>query len=417
MLKLILKIVGAVVLLAVVAVGGFLTYVTLDFPVHAATHPVEMTVKVTPERTARGKVIAEALCSGCHFDQSTNALTGRRMIDAPDEFGVIYSHNITQDPKEGIGSYTDGELAYLLRTGIERNGVYPGPFMAHPHSSDEDILSVISFLRSDDPWVKAQPVHNQQTQAGFLFKLLDHVAWKPFPYPTGPVVAPPATDKVAYGAYLARDLYDCYACHSADFKTMDPAVPEHSKGYFGGGTPTLDAEKRVVLSANLTPDPETGLGKWTEAQFTRAVREGFRPDNRPVRYPMEPFPSITPEESSAMWAYLQTVPVIQNPMQRWTEPPPPATASAGEKVYAKYSCGSCHGAKGAGICDLRVGFKKYKDEAGVTAFIHEPQKFIPGTKMPTWKGVIMEEEFPPLVEYVKTLTNATASNTPAPAPR
>jgi mono/diheme cytochrome c family protein len=408
-LKRIGKIVGAVLLVVALAAGGFVTY----FPVHAATHPVELAVKSTPERVARGKVIVEALCSGCHYDQNSGGLTGRRMIDAPDEFGVVYSHNITKDTKEGIGSYTDGELTYLLRTGIERDGVYPGPFMAHPHSSDEDIASVVSFLRSDDPWVKAQPIPNRVTQAGLLFKILDHVAWKPSPYPTAPVVAPPATDKVAYGRYLARDVYDCYACHSADFKTMDPEVPEHSKGFFGGGTPTLDSDHHPVLTANLTPDPETGLGKWSEAQFTRALREGFRPDNRPLRYPMEPMPELSNDEASAIWAYLQTVPVIQHPMQRWTDPPPPATASAGEKVYAKYSCGSCHGAAGAGICDLRVGFKKYKDEAGVSAFVHEPQKFIPGTKMPTWKGVILEEEYPPLVAYIKELTNKSTETASA----
>ncbi len=252
------------------------------------------------------------------------------------------------------------------------------------------------------------PVPSEPSRVGLLYKLLMHVAWKPFAYPTSPVQPPAMTDKVAWGSYLARDLFDCYSCHSADFKTLDPAVPEHSQGFFGGGNPMLDSERKVVLSANLTPDAETGLGGWTEAQFTRAVREGFRPDNRPLRYPMETLPSISADEAAAIWAYLQTVPSLHQPLQRWTDPPPPATASAGEKIYRKYYCASCHGAAGAGICDLRVGFAKYKDEAGVSAFIHEPQKFVAGTKMPSWKGVILEEEYAPLLAYIRVLGSATA---------
>jgi hypothetical protein len=105
---------------------------------------------------ARGKGVALALCAGCHYDQKTGGLTGHHMVEAPDEFGELWSRNITGDPKDGIGSYTDGELAFLLRTGIERNGVYPGPFMAHPHASDEDILpfsvpTIPSCERSPSP--------------------------------------------------------------------------------------------------------------------------------------------------------------------------------------------------------------------------------------------------------------------------
>ncbi len=402
MLKRIAMVVGGLIAFVAVAAGGFLGYVAWDFPVRYPTQKVELQVAATPQRVARGKDIAQALCAGCHYDQNTGGLTGHHMIEAPDEFGELWSHNITGDPKEGIGSYTDGDLTFLLHTGIERNGVYPGPFMPHPHASDEDILSVIAFLRSDDPLVKPQPVPNHASKPGFLVKFLEHVAWKPFPYSQTPVEMPAPTDRVAYGHYLAVNLYDCYVCHSADFKTLDTAVPEHSAGFFGGGNPTLDADHHVVLSANLTQD-ETGLAGWSEAQFIRAVREGFRPDNRPLRFPMEPIPSISPDEASAIWAYLQTVPKLHDPLNRWTEAPPPATASAGEKVYRKYTCGSCHGASGSGVCDLRGAFEKYHDEAGVAAFIRNPERFKPGTKMPTWDGVILNEELPPLIAYVRAL--------------
>ena len=402
MIKRIAVILGGLLLVLAIVAAAFAVHVSRDFPVRYPTQKPDLRIETTPERVARGKAIAQALCAGCHYDQKTAGLTGHHMVEAPEEFGVLVSRNITGDPKEGIGTYSDGELAFLLRTGIERDGVYPGPFMAHPHASDEDVASLIAFLRSDDPLVKPQAVPNQPSQPAFLFKLLDHVAWKPSAYPQAPVLAPLPSDRVAYGHYLAVNLFDCYVCHSADFKTLDTATPEHSAGFFGGGNPTLDADHHVVLSANLTPD-ESGLAGWSEAQFVRAVREGFRPDNRPLRFPMEPIPSITPDEASAIWAYLQTVPKLHHPLNRWTEPPPPATASAGEKVYDKYYCASCHGAGGAGVCDLRGAFAKYHDEAGVTAFIRDPQKFVPGTKMPAWDGVLLNEEFPPLLAYIREL--------------
>ena len=103
---------------------------------------------------ARGTRLAKMLCVSCHFDPATRVLSGRRMADVPPEFGAIYSANITRHQTHGIASWTDGEIVYLLRTGIRRDGRYAPPYMVKlPHASDEDILSIIAFLRSDDPLV------------------------------------------------------------------------------------------------------------------------------------------------------------------------------------------------------------------------------------------------------------------------
>jgi len=72
----------------------------------------------------------------------------------------------------------------------------------------------------------------------------------------------------------------------------------------------------MVLSSNLTMDEETGLGKWTEQEFITAVKSGVVPNGPALRHPMRPYAALTDEEVSAIWAYLQTVPVIQNKIQR-----------------------------------------------------------------------------------------------------
>jgi len=85
---------------------------------------VDLRVERTPARLARGKKLASILCVGCHADPVTGRLTGRPLVDVPAKFGAVTSRNITRHSDKGIGSWTDGEIAYLLRTGVARDGRY-----------------------------------------------------------------------------------------------------------------------------------------------------------------------------------------------------------------------------------------------------------------------------------------------------
>ena len=158
MLKTILKILGGLVAIIVLTAGGFAAYVAGTWPMKRPVHAVDFKVEASPERLARGKKLVSIRCANCHYDQKTGGLTGRILADQPKKFGTFFSHNITKDPKLGAGRYTDGELAYLLRTGIRRDGLFTGPMMLSPHLADEDLASIIAFLRSDDPWVAPQAV-------------------------------------------------------------------------------------------------------------------------------------------------------------------------------------------------------------------------------------------------------------------
>ena len=253
------------------------------------------------------------LCAACHMDSATGALTGKRMPDLPGQFGESWSRNITADPVKGIGSWTNGEIAYLLRTGIARDGRYTPPWMVKlPNASDEDLRDIIAFLRSDDPLVAARDVDDRDSKPSLLTKVLCRVAFKPLPYAALGRPRRPREDKVAYGRYLVTSRLLCFSCHSADFKTNDDLQPEKSAGYLGGGNAMPDLSGRIVHTANLTPDTETGIGGWSEAQFRRALVDGIRPDNRPLRYPMVPYRPLGDEDVAAIYAYLRTVPPIRN---------------------------------------------------------------------------------------------------------
>ena len=406
-----LKILGVVVAALVVVVGGFLVYVQIDgiprYPVEKVTFRAEP----TPERIARGKKLATILCAGCHMDPTTQRLTGKHMADAPEEFGVLHSPNITRHPTRGIGTWTDSELAYLLRTGVKRDGQYTPPYMAKlPHMSDEDLASIIAFLHSDDPMVEASDRLAPRTQPSFLTKVLSHTVFRKLPYPDRPITAPPTSDRVAYGRYLIFGL-ECYACHSADFKKMNVAEPEKSAGYMGGGNILLDLRRQPIRSANLTSDAETGIGRWSERDFVTALHSGFRPDRTPIRYPMPPIPDLSDEEAGAIYAYLRAVPPIRNAFERNLPPPPgPATASAavkpsadGKRLYERYGCVGCHGEDGIGIADLRQAAEHYPTREALKAWIQDAQSIKPGTRMPSWKNVIPEADYDPLIDHVLKL--------------
>ena len=77
----------------------------------------------------------------------------------------------------------------------------------------------------------------------------------------------------------------------------------------------ITRERKQILTANITMDPETGIGNWTEAEFIAAVKSGVGKTG-PMRYPMVPWTQLGDDEVSAIYAYLKTVPPIKNKVDR-----------------------------------------------------------------------------------------------------
>jgi mono/diheme cytochrome c family protein len=310
--KYLLYTIGVVFLLGII---GFIIIEVRGIPSYEA-RKIDYKVEITPERVERGKKLALLLCANCHKNNSTGKLTGHQMLDAPKEFGPIYSQNITQDKTYGIGTWSDGELLYLLRTGIKRDGKYAPPWMAKlPHMSDADINSVIAFLRSDDPMVEAAAIPDTACEPSFLSKFLSQVAFKPLPMPEHKIEMPDSGNAVELGRYLVYNL-ECYSCHSADFKSNDYMNPEKSAGFMGGGNKPLDMKGKEIITQNLTPDNETGIGNWTEERFINAVKGGIMENQPALRYPMVPFVQLTDQEAKAIYAYLRTIPPLKNNVPR-----------------------------------------------------------------------------------------------------
>ena len=309
-LKFLLWTLGVIIILII----GFVAFVSFrGIPMYKA-EILEMKIESIPERLAQGQKLAALLCKGCHYNNETKKFTGREMLEAP-QFGKLYTRNITQNKGHGIGNWTDGELYYLIRTGLKPNGTYLPPYMPTlANISDEDLNSIIVFLKSDHEWVQPSTVEMPHTKPSLLTKILTNLKiFKPFPLPTKPILNPDTSNLLEVGKYIALYQLECFSCHSKDFAKNNFFTPEKSPGFFAGGNEIFDEEGKSRLSLNITMDEETGIGKWTEEQFITAVKYGQVPNGQPaLRNPMLPYALLTDTEVKAIFAYLKTVPKIKN---------------------------------------------------------------------------------------------------------
>ena len=117
---------------------------------------------------------------------------------------------------------------------------------------------------------------------------------------------------------------DCTGCHTPGALVGRPDTDRYLAGSdVGFGTPA-----GILYPPNLTPDPDTGLGRWTDAEIARAIRQGVRPDGRPL-VPVMPWPSysaLTESDTAAVVAYLRTLRAVRN--QAPPNTPPGRTAPA-----------------------------------------------------------------------------------------
>lgn len=283
-------------------------YLFVRFRSIEGKHEVQpRTVDLTSSNPSEGARIAAMVCQHCHLG-SDGTMSGGLVADAS-AFGEVYAPNITQHAEFGIGQYTPGEIDYLIRTGIKRNGGFAPPWMPNsPLLAQSDMAHLIAWLQSDRPEVQPSQTVQPKTRPSMLARALAAFAFKPIPYnDKSPAVPPASTDKIAFGGYLANARYGCYHCHSADFATNDLMVPERSKGFYQGGNTLTNEEGEKITAPNLTPHPD-GLGSWSEADFAKALRQAQRKDGTMLRYPMRPYALLTDEEISAIYAYLTHLP-------------------------------------------------------------------------------------------------------------
>ncbi|MBA5778334.1 c-type cytochrome [Stappia sp. F7233] len=174
-------------------------------------------------------------------------------------------------------------------------------------------------------------------------------------------------DVLKRGAYLMNGPVACGNCHTP----VGPNGPDLSKE-LAGGTP-FDFPEFMAFSANITPDPETGIGSWSDDQIARAIREGIRPDGTVIGPPMpiEFYRHLSDDDLKAIVAYLRHLAVVKNEVPRSTfniplppnygppivsqgSPSPDDKIAYGGYLVAISHCLECHTPRGSdGHLDMK----------------------------------------------------------------
>jgi len=259
--------------------------------------------ELTPGRLARGKYLVTGLlsCETCHTpsdwaQHGAPNIPGKEFSgqELPLEGfpGLAVSPNITPDPETGAGNWTDDQIARAIREGIKHDGttLFPlMPYLDYKVLSDEDLASVIVYVRS------VPPLHIAQAKSKIIFPV--NYLVRAAPEPITQPVPEPATDQLARGKYLVR--LGC-GCHNAVDK-----LP------YGGGE-LLGGPWGSVTSVNITPDA-SGINYYDEATFITALRTGYvgaRKLNSIM--PFGEFKNLTDDDLKAMFAYVRTLAPIKH---------------------------------------------------------------------------------------------------------
>jgi mono/diheme cytochrome c family protein len=274
----------------------------------------ELRASSDPALVEQGRylVYGPAHCSYCHTPQADwprldageqVPLVGGYEWQLP--LGVLRSPNITPDVETGIGRYSDGQLARMLRHGVRPNGRVAFPIMEFQNLSDQDLVAVLSYLRSVAPVRNVVPDHDWNV----LGKGLLAVMIKPAgPSGQPPVQSPAPGVSIERGAYLANAVANCAGCHSP----RNLADGSYTGPRFSGGTMEVDGDPGHVFGVpNLTPDATTGhIASWSEDQFLARFRAGMGYPGSHM--PWQAFARMSDDDIRSIYLYLNTLDPVQN---------------------------------------------------------------------------------------------------------
>jgi mono/diheme cytochrome c family protein len=276
----------------------------------------------SPQRLERGRYLATAVvvCVACHSELDWNApgfpvkagTEGGGRSWAEEGLPWITAPNITPDPETGAGNWTDDMLARAIREGISHDGraLFPMmPYHQYKFMSDEDLASVIVYLRS------LQPLSRRLPSSAIPFPVNRFINAVPEPI-TEPVPEPDKTNRVAYGDYLVR-MGACRDCHTpAD--AQGQAIPGME---FGGGF-VLMGPYGQVASSNITPAP-SGIPYYTEELFLEVMRTGMAKARKiHDAMPWNSYGKQTDDDLKSIFAYLQTIGAVAHRVDNSLTPTP-----------------------------------------------------------------------------------------------
>jgi mono/diheme cytochrome c family protein len=245
----------------------------------------DLKVEATPARIARGQHIANTMCVGCHSLNGQLPLSGgKNLSDEPGvpPLGILQPINLT--PAGPLANWTDGEIFRAVRDGADKNRRRL-PVMSSQRArymSDEDLMSVIAYLRSQPPVQHA----TSEPKPNYLALVMDGLGMIPTLPDNAPEVIQAATPgpTLDYGQYLVRYM-GCDECHGANYT-----------GGQGGILPK---------GPNLR-----SVKGWDASGFIATMRTGKTPFGKQLdslQMPWKVYGRLTDDELTAVHKYLASL--------------------------------------------------------------------------------------------------------------
>lgn len=295
------------------------TLLTLACARHLA--PVEVSPTTDEARLARGRYLAEAVmaCGACHARRDWTHFSGPARegtefagsgdLARDERFSEKFSFSAPNLTPHHLASWTDGELARAIVFGQSKDGRGLFPYMPYFEYRDalarDDLSALVAWLRTLPAVAWEAPGPPRFPMPGFVMN--------GFPEARALREKAPSPGSPDYGRYLT-EIGSCMGCHTRADRRGTPIGPK-----FGGGRefPVPAPGSGTVRSANLTPDDETGLGRWSKDAFIARFRARSLEQARSQRVadgasnstmPWWAFARMTDEDLGAIYHYLRALP-------------------------------------------------------------------------------------------------------------
>jgi cytochrome c553 len=306
----------------VLFIAGFYAYVQATYRRDFSATPLPAIAAVKDaDVIKRGEYVVHSIahCSACHGageftnqrklpDDLSNISGGYVMRAGP--FGTFYPANLTPDPETGIAKLSDAQLARVIRHGVAPDGMLdPLMTFAVGPMADEDLVAVVSYLRSIKPVKNAVP----KDEWGFVAKALAGKFNPNMMKAPAFVKEKDGEPSPARGEYIANGPGLCVGCHSP-YDIVDGFKLKGDR--FSGeleGEPDPYEDGYEIISPNITK--KGVLANFDEQQFIDRFKKGGRA-HKGSKMPWENFARMTDDDLKSIYRYLSNVP----PSERVTGP-------------------------------------------------------------------------------------------------
>ncbi|WP_368517256.1 c-type cytochrome [Rhizobium sp.] len=360
----------------------------------------------------RGRYLTIAAdCAACHTSKGGKPFAGGMEFALP--FGRIYSSNITPDPVEGIGSWTDDEFVRAVKAGVGKHGedLYPAfPYASYALLSDDDVLAIRAYLNTVAP----AAISSRPSELAFPFNQRYLMrAWKVLFVPRTEMQKDPSRDEQwNRGAYLVEGLAHCGECHTPRGLMFQRV---QSKALSG-------AEVDGWKAWNITADKKDGIGWWTDTEIADYLSTGHSAGHGSASGSMREavdlsLSKLPKSDIDAIVAYLRTVPPVAGDVavriSDQARSPGVSEAVAGDglelgrHIFAG-ACAACHGWEASGQFNPRAaihGAHSFSDPKGANLLRvildgSSNAERRTGESMPAFSVVFSDAEIANLANYV-----------------